>query len=215
MLTPDQIASNYAKLYGICRTLDVALADVLEFYRPDLIDNSGVHVLGFETAPAGKSIHHAYEGGLVEHILEMLEHVDMFCERWPFSRRNLYLGCILHDFHKGFCHYKKTDTGIDYYTHYYTRMLTPNQKTLAMIGGGVPLAPLYHVDSDVLNIIFNSEGGWAENPSKEVSVEAKLVYLADELSVIDYRMRTNKTQSIYGQPHAFFCFTKHSKVEKL
>ena len=213
MLQPEQIVENFTKLRSLCVDMDVALGDVLDFYRSDLLDGAGKRVLGLQTAPAGKSIHHAYEGGLVVHILEMLRHISDFCIRWPtLSYRNMFIGAVLHDLHKGFCHYYISDKGIDYYTHYYTRLMTPNQKTLAMVSGSVPNAPLYHVTADVLHILHHSEGGWAENAPKEASIEAKLVYLADELSVVESRLADKRPLSIYDRTSDFFDFTFHATL---
>lgn len=215
MLQPEQIVNNFLNLRSLCVDMDAALGDVLDFYRSDLMDSSGKRVLGFQTAPAGKSIHHAYEGGLVVHILEMLEHINNFCVRWPsLSYRNMFIGAVLHDLHKGFCHYHVSDKGIEYYTHYYTRLMTPNQKTLAMISGSVPNAPLYHITADILHIISHSEGGWAENPPKEASIEAKLVYLADELSVVESRLADSRPLSIYDRTSDFFDFTYHNTIKE-
>lgn len=55
----------------------------------------------FCTAPAGKSWHHAYIHGLVEHTLEIIRICDMMCDiHLEINRDVLISGAMLHDFGK-------------------------------------------------------------------------------------------------------------------
>jgi len=55
----------------------------------------------FKLAPAGKSWHHGYIHGLIEHTLEMIKICDLMCEFHPEMNRDLLIaGAILHDFGK-------------------------------------------------------------------------------------------------------------------
>ncbi len=54
----------------------------------------------FYLYPAGKSMHHAYLGGLVEHVLSMLDLADTFIKQYDLNLDLLYTGIILHDFGK-------------------------------------------------------------------------------------------------------------------
>ena len=50
------------------------------------------------SAPAGKNMHHAYLGGLLEHSLSVACLVDDICARYPQLNRDLLLvGALLHD----------------------------------------------------------------------------------------------------------------------
>jgi 3'-5' exoribonuclease len=52
-------------------------------------------------APAGIKAHHAYHGGLIEHIVSMSELADRICQLYPSLNRNLLLlGVLLHDLGK-------------------------------------------------------------------------------------------------------------------
>ena len=52
-------------------------------------------------APAGVRAHHAYQGGLIEHIISMAEVADRICELYPQLNRDLLLlGVVLHDLGK-------------------------------------------------------------------------------------------------------------------
>src|SRR5262249_2732321 len=58
-------------------------------------------VPGFLRAPAAKSIHHAFNGGLCEHTLSVLQLGWRVCDHYPQLDRDLVTaGCLLHDFGK-------------------------------------------------------------------------------------------------------------------
>lgn len=53
--------------------------------------------------PAAKTIHHAYRGGLIEHIHSIVKLMDSLAEHYPFLDRNLLIfGAIYHDLGKIF-----------------------------------------------------------------------------------------------------------------
>lgn len=55
----------------------------------------------FKMHPAAKTYHHAYVGGLAEHVLEMLQVSDSFCIVCPnLNRSILYGGIMMHDIGK-------------------------------------------------------------------------------------------------------------------
>lgn len=55
----------------------------------------------FCLAPAGKSWHHAYIGGLLEHTIEMIRIADLVCDLHKEINRDLLIaGCFLHDIGK-------------------------------------------------------------------------------------------------------------------
>ena len=52
----------------------------------------------FCRAPAGMKNHHAYRGGLLEHVLSLMELVQVVAPRYPqLSRDKLLMGAFLHD----------------------------------------------------------------------------------------------------------------------
>src|SRR3972149_4118098 len=82
------------------------------FDRADKISNLKLHTLiksiftednfvKYSTVPAGKSWHHSYIGGLLEHTLEIIKICDLMCDFHPEINRDLLIcGAILHDFGK-------------------------------------------------------------------------------------------------------------------
>lgn len=65
-----------------------------------VIEDPGI-VEKFKLAPAATSFHHAYLGGLLEHVSSLLELGDRVCDHYPALDRNLVLaGLVLHDLGK-------------------------------------------------------------------------------------------------------------------
>jgi 3'-5' exoribonuclease len=55
----------------------------------------------YQRAPAAMSYHHAFLGGLLEHVLSLLQLGDQVCDHYEFLRRDLLLaGLVLHDLGK-------------------------------------------------------------------------------------------------------------------
>jgi 3'-5' exoribonuclease len=55
----------------------------------------------FQAAPAGKSWHQAYLGGLLEHTLNVVQICEFVCQLYPGANRDLLItGAILHDIGK-------------------------------------------------------------------------------------------------------------------
>jgi len=55
----------------------------------------------YKLAPAAMSYHHAYLGGLLEHVCSLVELGDVVCDHYPALRRDLVLaGLVLHDLGK-------------------------------------------------------------------------------------------------------------------
>src|SRR3989475_7577078 len=55
----------------------------------------------YRTAPAAKTLHHAYIGGLLDHVLSLFRSCDLVCRNYPQIDRDLLLtGAFLHDIGK-------------------------------------------------------------------------------------------------------------------
>jgi 3'-5' exoribonuclease len=56
---------------------------------------------GYRAAPAAKTLHHAYIGGLLDHVVSLMTLCDMVCRHYPHVNRDLVLaGAFLHDIGK-------------------------------------------------------------------------------------------------------------------
>jgi len=55
----------------------------------------------YRIAPAAKSLHHAYIGGLLDHVVSLFKSCDLICRNYPQINRDLLLtGAFLHDIGK-------------------------------------------------------------------------------------------------------------------
>ena len=55
----------------------------------------------YRSAPAAKTLHHAYIGGLLDHVLSLFRSCDLLCRNYPQVNRDLLLtGAFLHDIGK-------------------------------------------------------------------------------------------------------------------
>jgi hypothetical protein len=157
----------------------------------DIAENrewEGVKFAGLKFAPAGKGNHHAFPGGLIDHMIQMWDIYNKWQDcglikaEQPFCEVQRVLKIIiLHDLHKGLFEFSYTDTdgdiAFDYGSHPYKHLMTNDVRSLHM-------AQQFGISLDALemNALLNSEGGWSKNPPKYTSVLAKLVYLLDEMS---------------------------------
>jgi 3'-5' exoribonuclease len=55
----------------------------------------------YRSAPAAKVLHHAYIGGLLDHVVSLFHSCDLMCRNYPQVNRDLlYAGAFLHDIGK-------------------------------------------------------------------------------------------------------------------
>ena len=87
--------------------LDRRLRELLEgqVQRPMLqrlaTETLAVHGGALRTHPAAKGIHHAFRGGLLEHVVSMMELAVRFADQYPeLDRDLLILGVLFHDLGK-------------------------------------------------------------------------------------------------------------------
>ena len=65
-----------------------------------VLDRPGLRT-AFRNAPAGKTMHHAYVGGLLEHVLSLAQVAERVCDHYRWLDRGMLLaGVILHDIGK-------------------------------------------------------------------------------------------------------------------
>jgi 3'-5' exoribonuclease len=52
----------------------------------------------YRNAPAAKTLHHAYIGGLLDHVVSLFRSCDLVCQNYPYINHDLLLaGAFLHD----------------------------------------------------------------------------------------------------------------------
>lgn len=89
-----EIERHTARLRQLLGTIaDPGLKTLADCYLAD-----STFVRKFTQAPAGIKNHHAYIGGLLEHVVNLMELVDRILDRYPHLDRDLMLlGAFLHD----------------------------------------------------------------------------------------------------------------------
>ncbi len=103
---------NYAELFPrSSRIPEEMLADLLARVRQmaegplralllALLEDPAI-VAKYKLAPAAMSYHHAYLGGLIEHVLSLISLADKICDHYTDLRRDLVIaGLVVHDIGK-------------------------------------------------------------------------------------------------------------------
>ncbi len=93
-----QSSQNVGKLFARLRELLLAMSNpsLRALVECFLIDDE--FVAKFTSAPAGIKNHHAYQGGLLEHVVNLLNVADRILDLYPEIDRDLLLtGIFLHD----------------------------------------------------------------------------------------------------------------------
>ena len=89
---------DVAKLFERLRTYLLKLANVHLRGLAEAFLMDDVFIRGFMTCPAGVKLHHAYVGGLLEHVVTMMDIADRLVAFYPGTDRELLLvGVFLHD----------------------------------------------------------------------------------------------------------------------
>lgn len=192
MLTQMEQDWNWQLLLGITReTLPPEnLRMVLSLEKDSTMADGRVY-LGMRRCPAAKKNHHAIEGGLVAHLLEMWDYFSVLKDHFRetgkqpteleavfLTQERIWAGILYHDLHKAYCDARFDNFGqLVRGDHVSSKMLRNDQKTAWILQN-------YGVKMDIIqaNALYHSEGGWAESPPKHSSILAKVLYLLDELS---------------------------------
>ena len=95
--TTKDIRELWQTLAGFVATFqDPSLKALVEAFMsdPDIAE-------AYRTAPAAKTLHHAYIGGLLDHVVSLFRSCDLMCRNYPQINRDLLLtGAFLHDIGK-------------------------------------------------------------------------------------------------------------------
>jgi 3'-5' exoribonuclease len=166
----------------------------------------------FTTAPAGIKHHHAYQGGLLHHTVEMMELVEVIAPRYPELNIDvLKFGVFLHDIGKvAELHYDRefgyTDAGqLLGHVMLGVEMLT-NKAADAEALAGEPIPDLILIE--LKHLILSHHGGYEYgSPKLPMTLEAVALHLIDTLDsqlksyggLIDDDVNTDSDWTIYHQ----------------
>lgn len=135
----------------------------------------------FSTAPAAKALHHAYLGGLIEHIVEVLELCEPMLRLYPQIDRDLLMtGVLLHDIGK----VRELHWGV-------TTDYTDEGRLMGhiMIGSEMVLEKIHQIDDfppslrlRVLHMILSHHGTLEfGSPKRPKTLEAQALHLIENL----------------------------------
>ena len=178
MSTPGRDANElYVELEELLGTVeDTALGSLVEVVLAD------VELMeSFKGAPAARTIHHAYPGGLMEHTLSVMQLVDAICEHYgpTLNRDYCLLGAFFHDLGK------VRELAVDGGIHY-----TDEGRLLGHLTLGLQLLDHKLEEADVpseaamhLRHLLLAHHGKLEHgsPKRPKTMEAFVVHRADEL----------------------------------
>ncbi len=143
---------------------------------------SGENLNLYSKVPAGKSWHHSYLHGLLEHVLEVIKICDLMCDIHPRLNRDLLItGAILHDFGK--IEELEFDTGFDYSDK--GRLLGHIAIGALEISSVMDKMKTFPDDlrQQLLHLILSHQGKLEyASPVEPKTIEAIVLYYADELS---------------------------------
>lgn len=136
----------------------------------------------FVSSPAGKSWHHAYVHGLIEHTLEIIKICDLMCDIHPEINRDLLIcGAMLHDFGK------TEELSVDASFNYTDKgKLLGHIVISAMLiseeSKNIPGFP-EELKNNLIHIVLSHQGKLEyASPVVPKTLEAITLYQADELS---------------------------------
>lgn len=183
-MTPMEqlLSGDFKRLEGlVAANCSSRYLTLISFLRADRVDATGTVYLGLNRAPAASGNHHAYEGGLVIHLLEMwdfhLQLRDLFVPRFDDGR--VLAAIIHHDLEKAYYTFVQGAYGepIKYGTHTTSQLMTGDVKSLhILMNAGILL------DEEMTNALLMAHGGYTDHPPRMTTPFAKYIYLLDEMS---------------------------------
>jgi len=137
--------------------------------------------LGYRSAPAAKTLHHAYIGGLLDHVVSLFHSCDLICKNYPQVNRDLVLaGAFLHDIGK--IHELNYNRSFTYTTR--GQLLGHMVIELEMLQAKVAMIPGFPVDLKTLleHLIISHHGQYEfGSPKLPMFPEALLLHYMDDL----------------------------------
>ena len=170
----DQMVSEF--IHRIKEIQNLYLKKLLE----NIFDEKGLE--NFSLAPAGKTWHHAYLYGLIEHTLEIIKICELICDIHPEINRDLLItGAMMHDFGK------TIELNYDNSFEYTDKGKLLGHIVISAMRLNEEINKIPHFPEDLRNCLIHlvlSHQGKLEfaTPVVPKTLEAIALYQADELS---------------------------------
>ncbi|HEY0757749.1 MAG TPA: OB-fold nucleic acid binding domain-containing protein [Acidisarcina sp.] len=199
--TSRDIDAMWAELAGYVESFtDPDLKALLRAFLSDPEIAAALH-----QAPAARSMHHAWIGGLLEHVLSLLGLCDITAKHYPHVHRDLLLsGAMLHDIGK--LYELRWATGFEY-THEGT-LLGHITIGIGMIDRKIAALPAFPAALRLLllHVILSHHGRYEfGSPKLPMIPEAMLFSYLDDLDAKMQSMRNEfEKSSALGRPQGEF-----------
>jgi 3'-5' exoribonuclease len=135
----------------------------------------------YRMAPAAKSVHHAYIGGLLDHVVSLFRSCDLVCRNYPQVNRDIVLsGAFLHDIGK--IHELAYNRSFSYTTR--GQLLGHMVIELEMLQAKIALVPGFPAELKTLleHLIISHHGQYEfGSPKPPMFPEALLLHYMDDL----------------------------------
>ena len=145
----------------------------------------------YRSAPAAKTLHHAYIGGLLDHVVSLFRSCDLVCRNYPQVNRDLLLtGVFLHDIGK--IHELAYNRSFSYTTR--GQLLGHMIIELEMLQAKLALVPDFPAELKTLleHLIISHHGEYEfGSPKLPMFPEALLLHYMDDL---DSKMEAMRAQ---------------------
>ena len=146
----------------------------------------------YKAAPAAKSLHHAFIGGLLDHVVSLMQLCDLACRNYPevIDRDLLLTGAFLHDIGK--IHELAFSRSFSYTTR--GQLLGHMIIELEMLHGKIALVPGFPDQYKVLleHLIISHHGKYEfGSPKLPMFPEALMLHYLDDLDSKMESMRTH------------------------
>ena len=145
----------------------------------------------FRNAPAAKTLHHAYIGGLLDHVVSLFRSCDLICRNYPLVNRDLLLtGAFFHDIGK--IHELAYNRSFSYTTR--GQLLGHMIIELEMLQAKLALMPDFPAELKTLleHLIISHHGEYEfGSPKLPMFPEALLLHYMDDL---DSKMEAMRAQ---------------------
>lgn len=146
----------------------------------------------YKAAPAAKSLHHAFIGGLLDHVVSLMQLCDLACRNYPevIDRDLLLTGAFLHDIGK--IHELAFSRSFSYTTR--GQLLGHMIIELEMLHGKIALVPGFPDQYKVLleHLIISHHGKYEfGSPKLPMFPEALMLHYLDDLDSKIESMRTH------------------------
>src|SRR5215469_1532682 len=145
----------------------------------------------YRNAPAAKTLHHAYIGGLLDHVVSLFRSCDLICQNYPHINRDLLLtGAFLHDIGK--IHELSYNRSFSYTTK--GQLLGHMVIELEMLQAKLALLPAFPAELKTLveHLIISHHGEYEfGSPKLPMFPEALMLHYLDDL---DSKMEAMRAQ---------------------